>query len=77
MDLDAKVRFFRRIETPSMPEIGRVLAHRSIVEEANRQGLKNVLVFEEGFVEEVPPFPQRGLAGPPPASRDGLQSSPF
>ena len=54
MNLDAKVRFFWGVETPSMPEIGRVLAHRSIVDEANRQGLKNVLVFEEDFLDSAP-----------------------
>jgi hypothetical protein len=54
LDLDAKIRFFRGVETPSMPEIGRAFAHRSIVEEANRQGLKNVLVLEEDFVVAAP-----------------------
>jgi hypothetical protein len=41
----------RRIEvprTPSNPEIGRVLAHRSAIAEAVWQGLRNVLVLEGG-----------------------------
>ncbi len=54
MNLDAKVRFFRTIETPLLPEIGRALAHRAVLDEANRQGLKNVLVIEDGFAD-LPP----------------------
>jgi hypothetical protein len=50
-DLDAKIRFFQKIETASRPEIGRALAHRRIVAEATRQGLKNVLIFEDDFVD--------------------------
>lgn len=49
-NLDAKVRFFRAIDTPFCPGIGRAIAHRSILAEADRQGLNNVLVIEDGFV---------------------------
>jgi len=49
LDLDRKIRFLAAPETPFSSEIGRTLAHRSIVAEAQRQGLANVLVFDEGF----------------------------
>ena len=39
LDLDAKIRVAPAAETPFSKEIGRTLAHRGIVEEAQRQGL--------------------------------------
>jgi hypothetical protein len=44
--LETKMRFVAAPGTPSYPEIGRVLAHRTILEEANSQALGRVLVFD-------------------------------
>ncbi|MDQ6698730.1 MAG: hypothetical protein M3Z36_00935, partial [Acidobacteriota bacterium] len=49
LDLDAKMRFFPPIETPYCPGIGVALAHRSILDEAGRQDLESVLVFDQSF----------------------------
>ncbi len=49
LDLDSKMRFFPVIDTPYCPRIGGALAHRSILDEADRQDLENVLVFEQSF----------------------------
>jgi hypothetical protein len=54
LDLDAKVRFAPVFDTPFRAEIGRVLAQRSIVEDARRQELANLLVFEEEFLPSAP-----------------------
>jgi len=50
LDLDAKIRFLPAPESPVSSEIGRILAHRRILEEAQRQKLANVLVLDEVFV---------------------------
>jgi len=54
LDLDAKIRFLPAPETPLSGEIGRALAHRRILEEARRQGLASVLVFDDDFVPVAP-----------------------
>jgi hypothetical protein len=43
----ARVRRFPAIETPTNHHIGCALSHRAIIQEAQRQGLENVLVFED------------------------------
>lgn len=45
-----RVRRFPAIETPESHHIGCTLSHRRIVEEADRQGLANVLVFEDDAI---------------------------
>jgi hypothetical protein len=45
-----RVRRFPAIATPSNIHVGCALSHRSIVREAERQGLKNVLVFEDDVI---------------------------
>jgi hypothetical protein len=42
-----RVRRFSAVETPESHHIGCALSHRHIVERARRQGLANVLVFED------------------------------
>lgn len=42
-----RVRVFKGIETPNNHHIGCTLSHRSIIAEASRQQLENVLVFED------------------------------
>jgi hypothetical protein len=42
-----RVRRFPAIETPTNHHIGCALSHRAIIQEAKRQGLANVLVFED------------------------------
>jgi hypothetical protein len=49
LNLDRKIRFLPAPESPVSSEIGRVLAHRNILEEAERQKLANVLVLDEEF----------------------------
>lgn len=49
LDLDSRMRWIAALETPHDPEIGRALAHRSVIGEASRQGLEQVLVFEDDF----------------------------
>jgi GR25 family glycosyltransferase involved in LPS biosynthesis len=44
------VRRFSAIETPSNHHIGCALSHRSIVAGAKKQGLRNVLVFEDDVI---------------------------
>ena len=50
LDLDAKIRFVPAPNTPFSSGIGRMLAHRRILAEAERQMLENLLVFDEDFV---------------------------
>lgn len=45
-----RVRRFSAIETPDSHHIGCALSHRSIIEQANRQGLQNVLIFEDDAI---------------------------
>ena len=45
-----RIRRFSAISTPSNLHIGCALSHRSIVQEAQRHGLKNVLVFEDDVI---------------------------
>jgi GR25 family glycosyltransferase involved in LPS biosynthesis len=45
-----RIRRFPAISTPPNLHIGCALSHRSIVQEAQRQGLKNVLVFEDDVI---------------------------
>jgi hypothetical protein len=49
----APVRRVAAPETPWNPEIGRVLAHRSILSEAQQQDLRKILVFEGDPVREI------------------------
>jgi GR25 family glycosyltransferase involved in LPS biosynthesis len=48
--IDGRVRRFPAIATPSNIHAGCALSHRSIVQEAQRQGLKSVLVFEDDVI---------------------------
>jgi hypothetical protein len=61
----APIRRVAAPETPWNPEIGRVLAHRSIVDEAVRQDLRKILVLEgdpvRGSTYESPDY-ERALA---------------
>jgi len=50
LDLDAKIRFAPAPETPFSSEIGRTLAHRRVLQEAEHQKLANVAVFDADFV---------------------------
>ena len=50
LGIASRIRRFPAIPTPSNPHIGCGLSHRAIVEEAQRLGLKNVLVFEDDVV---------------------------
>lgn len=43
----SRIRRFSAIHTPENRHVGCALSHRAIVEEAQRLGLKNVLVFED------------------------------
>jgi Glycosyltransferase family 25 (LPS biosynthesis protein) len=45
-----RVRRFPAIETPTNHHIGCALSHRMVIEEARRQGLDNVLVFEDDVI---------------------------
>ena len=45
-----RIRWFPAIPTPSNHHIGCALSHRAIVKEAQRQGLRNVLVFEDDVI---------------------------
>jgi hypothetical protein len=47
LGIERKVRRFSAVETPWNHHIGCALSHRGIVEEARRQQLKTVLVFED------------------------------
>jgi hypothetical protein len=47
LGIERKVRRFSAVETPWNHHIGCALSHRRIVEEARRQQLKTVLVFED------------------------------
>ena len=49
LGLEAKIRFLPAPESPVSSEIGRILAHRRVLEEAHRQKLANVLVLDEEF----------------------------
>ena len=46
----ARIRRFPFTPTPADPHIGGALAHRAVVQEASRLGLRNVLVFEDDVV---------------------------
>jgi len=50
-----RVRRFSAVETPESHHIGCSLSHRRIIERAQKQGLQNVLVFEDDalFMEET------------------------
>jgi len=50
LGIAAKVRRFPAIETPYSHHIGCALSHRAIVADAKRQGLRNVLVFEDDVI---------------------------
>ena len=56
LGIDWRVRQFAAVETPENPQIGRVLSHRTVIEEARRLGLRNVLVFEDDcmFLDDAP-----------------------
>jgi GR25 family glycosyltransferase involved in LPS biosynthesis len=45
-----RVRRFPAIETPSNHHIGCALSHRSVIAEARKYGLRNVLVFEDDVI---------------------------
>lgn len=45
-----RVRRFPAIPTPANHQVGCALSHRAVVEEASRQGLRNVLVFEDDVI---------------------------
>jgi GR25 family glycosyltransferase involved in LPS biosynthesis len=47
LGIASRIRRFPAISTPSNPHIGCALSHREIIQEAQRQGLNNVLVFED------------------------------
>jgi hypothetical protein len=49
LDLDAKMRWMPAAETPYNPDIGRALAHRAVLDEAHRQSLEQVLVFDSAI----------------------------
>jgi hypothetical protein len=49
LGLAPPIRRFPAVATPFCPDIGRAQAHRSILEEARRQGLTNVLILDEDF----------------------------
>jgi hypothetical protein len=49
LGLEARIRSFPAIQTPFCEDIGRALTHRSIIEDAERLGLENVLILEAGF----------------------------
>lgn len=50
-----RVRRFSAVETPESHHIGCTLSHRRIIERAQKQGLQNVLVFEDDalFLEDT------------------------
>jgi hypothetical protein len=48
--IGGRIRRFPAVPTPSNQHIGCALSHRTIIEEAFRQGLKNILVFEDDVV---------------------------
>jgi len=48
-----RVRRFSAVATPSNLHLGCAMSHRSIVQEAQLQGLKNVLVFEDDVILTV------------------------
>jgi hypothetical protein len=50
LGIASRIRRFPGIPTPANSQIGCALSHRAIVEEAQRLGLKNVLVFEDDVV---------------------------
>jgi hypothetical protein len=49
----SRVRRFPGIHTPGDPQLGCALSHRGVIAEAERHGLKNVLVFEDDVVFTV------------------------
>jgi hypothetical protein len=49
LDDPPHIRHFPAVATPFNPDIGRALAHRSILEEARRECLKNVLILDDDF----------------------------
>ena len=71
LGLDAKIRFLPAPESPVSSEIGRILAHRRILEEAQRQKLANVLVLGEEFV------PSAGALEPFRNAVDRLRAAPW
>lgn len=48
--INRRIRRFPAVHTPSNLHIGCALSHRAIVQEAQRQGLNNVLVFEDDVI---------------------------
>lgn len=50
LGIASRIRRFSAIATPSNRHIGCALSHRAIVDEAQRHGLRNVLVFEDDVV---------------------------
>ena len=56
LGIEARVRRFDEIETPADPQIGHVLSHRAIIEEADRHGLQNVLVIGDDVVRHAAMF---------------------
>ena len=71
LGVDAKIRFLPAPESPVSNEIGRILAHRRILEEAERQKLANVLVLDEEFV------PSAAALSPFRNAVDGLRATPW
>jgi hypothetical protein len=49
LDLDARIRFLAVPDAAEWGEVGAVLAHRSILEEAHQQQLESVLAFDPDF----------------------------
>ena len=57
-----RVRRFPAIDTSSNRQIGRALSHRAVVAEAQRQGLSNVLVFEDDVMLSADAAPRLAAA---------------
>ncbi len=47
LGIEACVRIFRAVARPDNHHVGSALSHRAVIEEAQQQGLDNVLVFED------------------------------
>ena len=82
LDLDAKIRFVPAPDTPFSADIGRALAHRRILREAEHQGLGERAGVRRGFrplrfgTRTLPDRGRRAAAGAmvssPPSRRRGL-----
>jgi hypothetical protein len=62
--ISRRLRRFPGIRTPSNRQAGRALSHRAIVQEAQGQGLSNVLVFEDDVIltNDAVPHLQKAVA---------------